>query len=89
MVERLAVLPELATMALREDGGAALTPSIGRLAELPFHEARRRWQEIFERQYLTTQLDRSQGVVTRAAESAGLPRQSFHRLLRRHGLTER
>jgi transcriptional regulator with GAF, ATPase, and Fis domain len=89
MVERLSVLPELATMALREEGEPSLTPSIGRLAELPFHEARRRWQEIFERQYLTTQLDRSQGVVTRAAESAGLPRQSFHRLLRRHGLTER
>jgi transcriptional regulator with GAF, ATPase, and Fis domain len=54
--------------------------------DLPFHEARNRWQERFERAYLQEQLERSGGVVARAARQSELPRQSFHRLLKRHGL---
>ncbi|MCA9670648.1 MAG: sigma 54-dependent Fis family transcriptional regulator [Myxococcales bacterium] len=65
---------------------AAMTPDIGALLELPFHDARSRWQEIFERQYVARQLARADGVVLHAAENAQLPRPTFHRLLRRHGL---
>lgn len=38
------------------------------------------------REYLTALMRRVQGNVTRAAEEAGLERESLHRLLRRHGL---
>lgn len=62
------------------------TSTLGEYIELPFHEARTRWQERFERQYLLEQLDRAGGVVARAARQSELPRQSFHRLLKRHGL---
>jgi transcriptional regulator with GAF, ATPase, and Fis domain len=86
VVERLAVVPELAAEDLRGQSPPAALPSIGPLIGVPFHEARRRWQESFERQYLIAQLERAGGVVTRAAELADLPRQTFHRFLRRHGL---
>jgi transcriptional regulator with GAF, ATPase, and Fis domain len=91
-VERLALIPAQALDGLRRDatassaGETAGDAPIGSLAELPFHEARGLWQEQFERQYLATQLERAGGVVARAAARAGLPRQTFHRLARKHGL---
>jgi hypothetical protein len=60
--------------------------NLGDLVDLPFHEARTIWNEKFERQYLATQLTRAAGVVTNAANRAQLPRPSFHRLMKRHGL---
>jgi DNA-binding NtrC family response regulator len=85
-VERLALLPEHGRAHLEAridpDGGA----SIGSLAGLPFHVARKRWQDTFERQYLSALMARAGGVVTTAAGLAELPRQTFHRLLARHGL---
>jgi transcriptional regulator with GAF, ATPase, and Fis domain len=94
VVERLALVPELAMESLESGGrGAAVStgssgPVIGPLASLPFHEARRRWQDLFERQYLAAQMAAAGNVVTKAANRADLPRQTFHRLLRRHGLRE-
>ena len=43
--------------------------------------------ESFEKTYLTEHLRAANGVVTRAAQRAALPRQSFHRMLRRLGLS--
>ena len=85
VVERMAVAPELGLASLRQDHGAS-PQSIGALEDLPFHEARRRWQDAFERQYLGRALERAGGVVSRAADEAGLPRQTMHRLLKQHGL---
>jgi transcriptional regulator with GAF, ATPase, and Fis domain len=91
VVERITVLPELAIASLRDEScgaAAAGAPTIGSLLRLPFHEARRRWQDLFERQYLSAQVQRAGGVISHAAAAAGLPRQTFHRLLRQHGLRE-
>jgi len=90
VVERVSLLPELATQLLQESSEAspAPAPTIGSLASLTFHEGRRRWQDTFERQYLAAQMARSDNVVKSAAESSQLPRQTFHRLLRKHGLRE-
>jgi DNA-binding NtrC family response regulator len=86
VVERLIVLPEQALASLRGEPPPRTGPEIGQLSELPFHEARQRWQEWFERQYLAAQLERASGNVSQAARQAAIPRQTFHRLLRRHGL---
>jgi DNA-binding NtrC family response regulator len=53
---------------------------------LDFHDARKLVLERFERAYLTNALDRAGGVVTRAAELAGVARPSFHRMLERLGI---
>lgn len=93
-VERLAVIPKQALHSLKAQVGTAPpsssseAPGIGALANLPFHEARLEWQQVFERQYLAIQLQRADNVVAHAAERAGLPRQSFHRLLRRQGIRD-
>jgi transcriptional regulator of acetoin/glycerol metabolism len=42
----------------------------------------------FERRYVAAVLSREGGVVARAAERAGVPRQTFFRLIRKHGLRE-
>lgn len=92
VVERLLVLPELGASAIRSSknsGGAgenAISAEIEALLGLPFHEARTRWTEQFERNYLEAKLKASSGVVLRAAEQAEIPRQTFHRLMRKHGL---
>ena len=53
------------------------------LSALPYHEARRRVLERFEREYVPRVLERAGGVVARAAELAELARPSFYRLLER------
>lgn len=95
VVERLAAFPDLGaaalTAALAEaeggDGVALQREQLKRLLGLPFHEARDRVVEAFERQYLTEHLRVSRGVVTHAAQRVGLPRQSLHRMLRKLGLS--
>jgi transcriptional regulator with PAS, ATPase and Fis domain len=53
------------------------------LARLPYHEARRRALENFERTYLPRVLELAGGVVARAAEHAQVARPSFYRMLER------
>ena len=57
------------------------------LLSLPYHEAKDRVLESFEKTYLLEHLKAANGVVTRAAQRAGLPRQSVHRMLRRLGIS--
>lgn len=51
-----------------------------------YREAVERAQERAAREYLASLLKRHGGNVTRAAEEAGVERETMHRLLRRHGL---
>ncbi len=67
-------------------GGAAkqgVLGGIGDLANLPYHEAKRRVLEAFDRAYFPDVLKRVGGVVAKAAELAQVPRPSFHRMLSR------
>lgn len=82
------VLSEQSSSIPNQSGSEAVeedSPLSGYI-DLSFHEARSRWQERFERAYLSEQLKRADGVVARAARSSDLPRQSFHRLLKKHGI---
>jgi len=51
------------------------------LLDLPFKAAKRKWATHFEREYLTRLLAKHDGVVTRAAEAAGINRKTITRLL--------
>jgi DNA-binding NtrC family response regulator len=85
VVERLLLFPDRPDAAL---GGLAAEASAPEpdLMQLPFHEARQQWTERFERQYLVAMLDAHRGVIAQAARAAGIPRQTFHRLLGKHRL---
>jgi len=85
VVERLLLFPDRPQAALSPTGGSAKSESADLLG-LPFHEARRALTDRFEKVYLSALLDAHEGVVARAAEAAGIPRQTFHRLMNKHRL---
>ncbi|MCU0695442.1 MAG: sigma 54-interacting transcriptional regulator [Myxococcaceae bacterium] len=98
VLERLAAFPDLGAGAIaralgksldtgEENSGAKLRNEMSQqLLSLPYHEAKDRVLESFEKTYLLEHLKAANGVVTRAAQRAGLPRQSVHRMLRRLGI---
>ncbi|MEM9191911.1 MAG: sigma 54-interacting transcriptional regulator [Myxococcota bacterium] len=55
---------------------------------MPIQDARARWVEQMERQYLTDLMERCEDDVEKAAEVAGIHRKSLRRLLRQHRLIE-
>jgi DNA-binding NtrC family response regulator len=69
------------TASLLISGLDALVP-----LQLPMKDARQAWMEQFERAYVTGQLRRTDGNVTRAAESAGVSRRFFQRAMVRLGM---
>jgi len=70
-----------------EVGAAAPGPADpATLARLPFKEAVAEARDRISRDYLVALLAEFGGNVTRAAERAGMERESLHRLLRKHGL---
>jgi DNA-binding NtrC family response regulator len=54
--------------------------------DLPMKDARQAWLEQFERAYVTGQLRRTEGNVTRAAEAAGVSRRFLQRTMVRLGM---
>ncbi len=58
----------------------------GSPASLPYREAIAAERDRSTREYLVNLLRDVQGNVTRAAERAGIERESFHRLMKRHGV---
>jgi len=87
VVERLLIFPDRPEAAI----DALASPTRGGeedLMQLPFHDARQRWTDRFEREYLMAMLDANRGVVAQAARMAGIPRQTFHRLMTKHRLAK-
>jgi DNA-binding NtrC family response regulator len=97
VLDRLAAFPDLGAGAIEAALGKPVDPThrdpgppsaaSQALLSLPYHEAKDRVLESFEKTYLLEHLKAAGGVVTRAAQRAGLPRQSVHRMLRRLGIT--
>jgi two-component system nitrogen regulation response regulator GlnG len=67
-------------------GGEDTVPSAAIDLGLPYHEAKERCVEAFERTYIQKLLERHDRNVSRAAESAGIPRQTLHRLMSKHSI---
>ena len=61
------------------------SPTSFDLALKPFREAR----DQFTRWYLEKVLEEHEGVVSKAARSSGISRETFHRLMRKYGLRPR
>jgi two-component system response regulator HydG len=72
---------------VKEDEAHMLSLSAAAVAALPYREAMRRMSTACQRQYLVELLRKCDGNVTRAAEQAGIERESFHRLMRKCGVT--
>jgi DNA-binding NtrC family response regulator len=53
---------------------------------LPIKDAREKWTEPMEREYLVRLIRKTQGDLDKAADIAGVHRKSVERLLRKHGL---
>lgn len=60
----------------------------GILTSLPYMEAKDRAIEQFTKAYLQTKLAECDGVITKAAESSGIPRQHFSLLMKRYLASE-
>ena len=56
------------------------------LAAMPYREALSLHRERATREYLLALIEDVRGNVTQAAERAGIERESFHRLMKRHGV---
>ncbi len=65
-------------LPLAEGGGESRTLLPGSLATLPLREAR----ELFEREYLLTQINRFGGNISRTASFVGMERSALHRKLK-------
>ncbi len=74
--ERLGLAPATTT-------GAADAPVD---ASMPFHDAKERLVDAWEREYVQALLERCGGNVSEAARQGGINRPYLHRLLKKHGL---
>ena len=70
---------------------SANEPAIAEVVDtsMPFKEAKERWNDHFERRYVSTVFASNASNVTRAAEHAGLSRRHFRELLYKHGIVDR
>jgi two-component system response regulator HydG len=66
-----------------ESADAEQSFELSAMLSLPYREAMDRMSTNCQRQYLVGVLKRYEGNVTRAAEHAGIERESFHRLMRK------
>jgi two-component system response regulator HydG len=90
-VERACVVGSSSLIELRELPPEVLSTSDETLhatdfASLPWQEAMDRARDESARRYLLAVLKRFQGKVSAAAQHAGVERESFYRLLRKHGV---
>jgi DNA-binding NtrC family response regulator len=70
---------------------SAAPPQLSEVVDtsLPFKDAKERWNDQFEKRYVSLVFTSNANNVTRAAEHAGLSRRHFRELLYKHGIVER
>ena len=86
VVERLMVFKDFPKVAISDSSlDQNLDPDMMKLC---FHEARQTWNDRFEKLYLIAVLEATDWVVSKAAAQAGIPRQTFYRLMTKHRLVK-
>ncbi len=75
--------PEAASNAATASGDAS-SPSFE--ASLSYRGNKERFENDFERRYLTWLMERSQGNISRAAREADMDRKYLHKLLKKHNI---
>lgn len=89
LVERFAVLgPDAGALSRNTLGGERVAGHEIR-TDLPFHDAKEIWTEIFETAYLTRLLAAHNHNVSAAARASGIDRRHLQRLMVKHDLRER
>jgi transcriptional regulator with PAS, ATPase and Fis domain len=87
VVERLLLFPERPESAIRRSKAPAETePFLDKMLEIPFRKFQEKLKEHYEKAYLSAVLDSCNGVMSWAAKKAGLPRQTFYRLVAKYNL---
>ncbi|MGE5182724.1 MAG: sigma 54-interacting transcriptional regulator [Acidobacteriota bacterium] len=76
--------PEVAAAAAK---GVALSGAIEFEPGVSFRDTKERWNELFERRYLTWLIKRADGNISKAARDADMDRKYLHKLLRKYGIT--
>ncbi len=84
-VESASLSPDAPTVPDAPGGGEELTGFVD--LDLPFREARRRLEEVFERRFLTALLERHDWNVSAVSRAAQLDRMTIYKMLSRLGLT--
>ncbi len=95
LVERIVILEDATLLTPRHlppeiRGDAVETPpplDVGRMAELPYSEAKQLYVERFTRDYVSFLLSQHAGNVTQSALRANMDRANFQRLMRRVGIS--
>lgn len=87
VIERLLLFPEstelvMDTLDIKQKADDVIDPT-----KLPFLEARDLSIDRFEKNYITTLLKDCDGIVSRAAKQAKTSRQTFYRIMAKHGIT--
>ena len=52
-----------------------------------FRDTKEKWNELFERRYLTWLITRAEGNISKAARDADMDRKYLHKLLRKYGIS--
>jgi transcriptional regulator with GAF, ATPase, and Fis domain len=67
--------------------GAQLRDGIEFEPGVSFRDTKEKWNELFERRYLTWLIKRADGNISKAARDADMDRKYLHKLLRKYGIT--
>jgi transcriptional regulator with PAS, ATPase and Fis domain len=87
VVERLLLFPEQPESAIRRGKSPVEEETfLGNMLEMPFRKFQQKLKEHYEKAYLSAILDSCNGVMSWAAKKAGLPRQTFYRLVAKYKL---
>jgi transcriptional regulator with GAF, ATPase, and Fis domain len=68
--------------------GAQLRDGIEFEPGVSFRDTKEKWNELFERRYLTWLITRAEGNISKAARDADMDRKYLHKLLRKYGITD-
>lgn len=87
LVCRAVLLCESDTLGEEHLSGLLAQEPVEATEELPYHDAKLRAMEAFDRGYITAALRRSGGIVRRAADQCGLSERNFHVKLKALGFS--